>query len=263
MRPPLNRRLGRLCATAALLSSACFPSTAPAGEDDKAAEKAPPGAAGWVELIGASGGLDAFQGNHAGWKAVASTSLDQTNPKRLQGTPGTGVVFNGAIGRAPNLVTRQKFGDVEVHLEFMVPQNSNSGVKLEEVYEIQIFDSFDVKKATASHSGGIYPRAELLPKYHHIDDGYPPLVNASLPPGEWQTLDIKYLAPRFDASGKKTDDARFVKVVLNGRVVQDNVAVPCPTGNNWRNKEQPTGPLLLQGDHGPVAFRNVRVRPLR
>ncbi len=257
MRP----HLVRLFTAAALIPWSSPPAPVAAGE--AAGEKAQAREDGWIELIGSSGGIDAFEGTrHPGWETVATAAVNPEKPDRLIGTPGTGVVFNGAAGRAPNLVTRQKFGDLAAHVEFLVPRKSNSGVKLEAVYEIQIFDSYGVKTATAGHSGGIYPRAELLPRYHHIDDGYPPLVNASRPPGEWQTLDITYHAPRFDGSGKKTASARFVKVVLNGRVVQDDVEVPCPTGNNWRNKEQPTGPLLLQGDHGPVAFRNVRVRPL-
>jgi hypothetical protein len=194
---------------------------------------------------------------------VGSTMLKPDNPKRLEATPGSGVIYNGPGGRAVNLVTRETYGDVELHLEFMVPKGSNSGVKFEGVYEIQIFDSHGVEKVTASHSGGVYPRAELLPRYRHIDEGYPPRVNASRPPGEWQTLDITFRAPRFDSEGKKVANARFDKVVLNDQVVQEGLEVPCPTGNNWRKQERPEGPILLQGDHGPVAFRNVRVRPLR
>ncbi len=57
-------------------------------------------------------------------------------------------------------------------------------------------------------------------------------------------------------------NARFIKVVLNGEVVQQDVEVKYPTGHAWHDRESPAGPLLLQGDHGPVAFRNVRVRPL-
>ncbi len=250
----MRATVARRFATAFFLAGAFCPAPAPVSAEE---------GAGWVELIGPSGGLDAFAGKeHPGWETVASVSLNPEKANRLTATPGTGVLFNGTAGRAPNLITKESFGDVEVHLEFLVPKGSNSGVKLEAVYEIQIFDSFGVKTPTASHSGGIYPRAELLPKYHHIDDGYPPRVNASLPPGAWQTLDITYQAPKFDASGKKTANARFVKVVLNGQVVQENVEVPCPTGNNWKNKEKPSGPILLQGDHGPVAFRNVRARSI-
>src|SRR4029079_14875977 len=94
-----------------------------------------------------------------------------------------------------------------------------------------------------------------------IDKGIPPKVNACLPPGEWQTLDIIFVAPRFDAEDKKTANAKFVKVVLNGKVIHENVDMEYPTGHAWRNKEVASGPLLLQGDHGAVAFRNVRVRP--
>ena len=182
--------------------------------------------------------------------------------KNLVPSTGKGVVYNGPAGRAMNLISKSEYGDVEFHAEFLVPKGSNSGVKFEAVYEIQIFDSYGVKKATASHTGGVYPRAELLPRYHHIDEGYPPKINASKPPGEWQTLDIRFRAPKFDVDGKKVANARFDKVVLNGQVVQEDREVPYPTGNNWRNKEQPTGPIMLQGDHGSVAFRNVRVRPL-
>ena len=71
-----------------------------------------------------------------------------------------------------------------------------------------------------------------------------------------------FKAPRFDPSGKKQANARFEKVVLNGQVVQENVDLQAPTGNAWRLPEVRRGPLLLQADHGPVAFRNIRVRPL-
>jgi hypothetical protein len=158
-------------------------------------------------------------------------------------------------------VSKQKFGDVEVHAEFMIPKGSNSGVKLEGLYEIQIFDSYGVEEPKATDCGGIYPRAEQKPTYHHIDKGVPPRTNASKPPGEWQSLDIVFQAPRFDADGKKIANARFVKVVLNGQVVHEDVEVKTPTGHAWHNQEIPTGPLLLQADHGPVAFRNVRARP--
>lgn len=219
--------------------------------------------AGWVTLIGPAGHeLTAWKTPTTGWDVVADTAQNPSEPKRLVGKEGEGAIYNGPGGRAGNLVSRESYGDVEVHLEFMVPKGSNSGIKLEAVYEVQIFDSFGVKKPKASDCGGIYPRAELLPRYHHIDEGYPPLRNASRAPGEWQTLEIVFLSPKFDAEGKKSKNAKFVKVVLNGEIVQENLELPCPTGNNWRNKEHTKGPILLQGDHGPVAFRNLRVRPI-
>lgn len=196
------------------------------------------------------------------WFLASSVRIDPKNSRRLAATPGKGLMVNGKSGRTQNLVTRQEWGDVEVSLEFMIPHHSNSGVKLEGVYEVQIYDSWKVEKPTGADCGGIYPRAEQKPKYHHIDDGIPPLVNAAKKPGEWQTLEIIFHAPRFDASGKKTANALFEKVVLNGKLVQDHAEARTPTGHIWREKEHPTGPLLLQADHGPVAFRNVRLRPL-
>ena len=82
------------------------------------------------------------------------------------------------------------------------------------------------------------------------------------PPGEWQTLDVVFRAPRFNSSGKKIASARFDKVALNGHIIHENVELKTPTGHAWRLKEVPRGSILLQGDHGPVAFRNIRVRAL-
>jgi hypothetical protein len=170
-------------------------------------------------------------------------------------------MYNGPKGRTRNLLSKQSFGDLEMHVEFLIPKKSNSGVKMHGVYEIQIFDSWGVKEPKGTDCGGVYPRAELLPKYHYLDKGIPPRENACRPPGEWQTLDMTFMAARFDKDGNKVRNARFLKVVLNGKVIHDNVELRTPTGNNWSKKENATGPLLLQADHGPVAFRNVRVRP--
>jgi N-acyl-D-aspartate/D-glutamate deacylase len=216
----------------------------------------------WIDLFGGKG-LDAWKGPTDGWVVAGDAEMKPDNPRLLADKPGKGVLVNGPKGQAPNLVSKQEFGDIEVHVEFMVPKRSNSGVKLMGLYEIQILDSWEVKEPAGSDCGGIYPRAELTPTYHHIDKGVPPRVNAARPPGEWQTLDITFRAPRFDAKGKKTASARFVKVVLNGQAVHEDVEVTAPTGHAWHNLEVAAGPLLLQGDHGPVAFRNVRVRLLR
>jgi hypothetical protein len=165
-------------------------------------------------------------------------------------------------GKTRNLLTKQDFGDLEAHFEFLIPKGSNSGVKFETLYEIQIDDSFGVAKPTASDCGGIYPRAEMLPRYHHIDVGVPPRTNAARAPGEWQTLDVIFRAPRFDSGGTKIANARFDKVVLNAQMIHENVELKTPTGHAWRRKEVARGPILLQGDHGPVAFRKIRVREL-
>lgn len=217
------------------------------------------GEPGWVELES----LSDWKGPTGAWVEAGDARPKGDNPKLLEALPGKGAIVNGPTGRTTNLVTKEKYGDLELHAEFLVPKGSNSGIKFMGLYEVQIFDSYGVEKPTGSDNGGIYPRAELLPKYHHIDDGYAPRVNASKAPGEWQSLDVIFRAPRFDAAGEKTANARFAKVVLNGQVIHEDLEVPAPTGHAWRIKEEPaTGPLLLQADHGPVAFRAIRLRPL-
>ncbi len=214
---------------------------------------------GWIALSGTNG-LEAWRGPTDSWVVAGAVGLDPQNPRQLAAKPGRGILVTGPKGRSRNLVSKQTFGDIEAHIEFLVPKGSNSGVKFEGLYEIQILDSYGVKNPTADACGGIYPRAEDKPRYHHIDKGTPPRTNAARPAGEWQTLDVIFQAPRFDAQGKKIANARFIKVLLNGTVIHEHVEVATPTGAAWKNPELATGPLLLQGDHGPVAFREVRVR---
>ena len=214
----------------------------------------------WITLIGEEP-TDVWKSKTTGWVRAGGVELDAKNPRLLVAKPGKGVFVNGKKGRENDLVTKQSFGDVELEMEFCIGKKSNSGVKFHAVYEIQIYDSYGVKKLTGNDCGGVYPRAEQKPKYHHIDEGIPPLTNACKPAGEWQKLHAVFLAPRFAADGKKSANAKLVKVTLNGTLIHDNVELKTPTGHNWTKKESATGPLLLQGDHGPVAFRNVRVRP--
>jgi hypothetical protein len=216
---------------------------------------------GWIELIGEKG-FDQWRSPTGDWLRAGDAEPDPKNPARLVAKDGNAVIVNGATGKTRNLLTKQDFGDLEAHFEFKVPKGSNSGVKLEGLYEIQIHDSFGIATPKATHSGGIYPRAEMLPRYHHIDEGTPPRVNAAKKAGEWQTLDLVFRAPRFDSDGKKIKNARFDKVVLNGQVIHEDVELLTATGHAWKLKEIPSGPLLLQGDHGPVAFRKIRVRAI-
>ena len=193
------------------------------------------------------------------WNVCGEVTLDPANSRKLTTKPGQGILESDGLG--VNLRTKQMYCDCEVELEFMIPQYSNSGVKLAGCYEIQICDSWQKKEVTGSDCGGIYPRGELTPFYHTIDKGVPPKENACQH-DEWQTLKIVFHSPRFDATGKKVANAKFEKVELNGVLVQENQEVAYPTGAAWHDEEDDKGPLLLQGDHGPVAFRNVKIRPL-
>ena len=191
-------------------------------------------------------------------------TLNPDQNRLLVGKPGTGVLLNGKTGRANSLVTKKAYQDVQVHVEFMVAKGSNSGVIFHGNYEIQILDSAHIETPTGAHCGGVYPRAEGepgKPSYRHIDAGSPPRVNAARPPGQWQSMDIIFQAPRFDEAGNKTANAKFVKVIHNGVVIQENHEMPHAHGPNWDRQQFPNGRVVLQGDYGPIAFRNVRVRP--
>jgi len=193
------------------------------------------------------------------WQTARSVSLDSANNKKFAIEPGPGVLVNGPKGTTSNLLTEMEHGDVEAHVEFVVPKASNSGVYFMGRYEIQVLDSWGVKQLKYGDCGGVYGScSDPKPDFK----GRPPSVNASKPPGEWQTFDIIFRAPRFDANGKKTENAKFIKVVHNGTVIHENVEVPRPTcAAHWLD-EKPKGPLMLQGDHGPVAYRNLTLKLL-
>jgi hypothetical protein len=195
------------------------------------------------------------------WKAVRAIRYERIlGPTQLsgRGTAG-GVIINGN-GKTANLCSTRAFGDIELYAEFMLAKGSNSGIYLQGLYELQILDSWGTTEPVSSSDlGGIY--------HQWIDNrgvgGSAPRVNAARRPGEWQSYQAWYRAPRLDASGRKTEPARFLRVLLNGQLVQADVEVAGPTRAALDHPEGPTYPLMLQGDHGPVAFRNIHVRPLR
>jgi hypothetical protein len=192
------------------------------------------------------------------WRTCESVKLNSQDEHFFTIQPGQGILVNGEKGKTVNLVSDVKYGDVEVHVEFIVPKGSNSGVYFMGLYEVQVLDSYGKTDLAFSDCGGIYAR--------WINEksvgGAAPRVNASKPPGVWQSFDVQFRAPHFNANGKKVENARFLKVVHNGTVIHKNVEVDGPTRAAMDRPEAPAGPLMLQGDHGPVAYRNIRVRPL-
>jgi len=218
----------------------------------------------WIDLD-FNAEMDAWQGDTSVWKLAGDAIQDPIKPSALITQPGSGAIVSLLHEKSllSNLTSSELFGDVEAHVEFLIPAGSNGGVKFQGLYEIQIRDSHGKEKPTADECGGIYPRAEEQPRYHLIDEGVPPQTNAARPAGQWQTLDVVFQAPRFSPDGQKTKHARFIKVVLNDRVIHENVELKWPTGHAWRTKtEAAKGPLFLQGDHGPIAYRNIRIKPI-
>jgi Domain of Unknown Function (DUF1080) len=155
--------------------------------------------------------------------------------------------------------TEQAFGSVQLHIEWRTPtppkgdgqERGNSGVFLMGRYEVQVLDSYGNVTYPDGQAGAIYGE-------------YPPLVNASRPPGEWQTYDIVFHAPKFDASGKVLAPARMT-VFHNGVLVQDNTVLTGPTAHSARvpYEAHPAKlPLSLQDHDNPTRFRNIWIREL-
>ena len=223
------------------------------------APRGPADDAGWTDLMTP----DAWKKFDDRWVVTDAVTLDPKNPKKLVAAKAEkGTIWVNGPGRLPDLYTKADYGDCEVTLEFLIAKGSNSGVKFQGVYEIQILDSYGKKgPLTGNDLGGLYPRAKLGPPYGYLDDGVGPKVNAAKPPGEWNTLSAKWRSPRFDAGGKKVADARLLNVTVNGQVVHEDVAVKTATGSNWDKPEKAAGPFMLQADHGPTAVRAMRIRP--
>jgi len=215
-------------------------------------------AAAKVYLLGDD--FSAWRGNTGQWEIVGDTFTNPRNVNLLSSKPGTGVILNGPTGRTRNILSKAEFGDVRAHIEFMVPKGSNSGVYFMGRYEIQVYDSYGVEKGQypGIECGGIYERWDNN-KNPKGFEGHSPRVNASRAPGQWQTFDVIFRAPRFDKNGRKISNARFEEIVHNGVVVHEDVELTGPTRGSTYNDEKPTGPLMLQGDHGPVAYRNIRL----
>jgi len=190
------------------------------------------------------------------WQLVGGVSADWENDDFLSTTRGTGILVNPPKPKnGPHLISGFEHGDMELELEFMVPKGSNSGIYLQGRYEIQIFDSWGKINPSAGDAGGIYQRYDE--KNQQGFEGKPPRTNASKAPGLWQQLKIKFEAPKFDAAGVKLRNAKFNQVYLNGVLIHENVEVTGPTRSALYEDEKPRGPIMIQGDHGPVAIRNI------
>lgn len=212
--------------------------------------------------------LSAFTVSTPNWSIVGGVRADLNKVNTIATNNGTGVLANvplpakagqSTYGQQFNLMTTLQHGDADLELDYMIAAKSNSGVYLQGRYEVQLFDSWDVRSPRTVDNGSIYERwddkrADGQQGY----DGHPARQNASRAPGLWQHLKISFQAPKFNAGGQKTDNARMVRVELNGVVIHEDVELTGPTRAAAFADEKPTGPLMFQGDHGAVAFRNIR-----
>ena len=206
-----------------------------AGAEDSMGAACP---AGGIVLLDESGDLSRWQ-VEGGRKKIGWNVEDGV----ITIKPGSG-----------SIITKRKFRDFRLHLEFNIPNGrkrrggGNSGVYIQQRYEVQILNSFGKAKPSAGDCGAVY-RTKAAD------------VNACRPAGQWQSYDIEFHAPRWSDSGKKTKNAR-ITVVQNGKKIHNDVEIPNKTGSG--KAEGPTdGPIKLQ-DHGsPVKFRNIWIVPLK
>ena len=177
-------------------------------------------------------------------------------------TPAKWIVRAGYVEVAPgtgSMQTRRGFGDVQLHIEWATPnpphgdsqERGNSGVFLMSHYEIQVLDGWHNITYADGYQGAVYGQT-------------PPLVNASRPPGQWQTYDIVFHRPRFGPDGAVVRPAR-VTVLHNGVLVQDNTEITGWTVHNAVAHYRPHAdrlPLILQDHENPTRFRNIWIREL-
>ncbi len=207
--------------------------------------------------------LSAFVNPASNWHIVGSVRADLAKTNTLLTDKGTGVLVSlpsdKKNAKAGDLTTQFQHSDADIELDFMLAKGANSGVYLQGRYEIQLADSWEVKTPSSGDNGSIYQRwDDKRPAGQNGYEGHPARQNASRAPGLWQHLKASFQAPRFNAQGQKTENAKLLNVELNGVLIHDNVELSGPTRGAISNDEKTTGPLVLQGDHGAVAFRNIR-----
>jgi hypothetical protein len=179
-----------------------------------------------------------------------------------KGAPARWKVENGymeVVKETGDIHSTQEFGDFQLHLEWAEPapphgdsqERGNSGVFLHGRFEVQVLDTFNNRTYADGACGAIYGQ-------------FPPLVNACKPPGEWQSYDIIFEAPRWDENRRLVKPA-YVTVFQNGLIIQDHQEILGDTGHRVLGKYHPysgKGPLVLQDHENPVRYRNIWLRPI-
>jgi len=204
--------------------------------------------------------LSFFKQASASWRVAGDVKADLNTANVLQASTGTGVLVNTPGEKTPgaDLYSNMEHGDADLELDYLMAKGSNSGIYLQGRYEVQLLDSWGVLNAKAGDNGGVYERwDESRPQGQKGYEGYAPRQNVSKAPGLWQHLRISFQAPRFE-NGKKTENAKMLRIELNGVLIHENVEMFGATRGGME-PEAAKGPLRLQGDHGAVAFRNIKL----
>lgn len=205
--------------------------------------------------------LSSFKPSDSNWSVQGGVKSDFSKEWNLESITGAGVLVNNvkdigvrdAAGEGSHLFTNLVHGDMELELDVLVAKNSNSGLYFQSRYELQIRDSAADDDVSSDDMGGIYAQSSEA-------KGSAPSLNAARAAGLWQHYKVLFRAPTFDAQGNKMSNAKFEYVYLNGYLIQENVEVAGPTIEAAFNDEVDMAPLMIQGDHGPVAFKNIKYK---
>ena len=203
--------------------------------------------------------LSFFKSPAANWRIAGDVNADLNTKELLTLKDGNGILVNlpNADVKA-DLFSNEEYGDADLELDYMMSKGSNSGIYLQGRYEIQLLDSWGIMNPKASDNGGIYERwDESRPVGQKGFEGYAPRQNVSKAPGLWQHLKILFQAPKF-VNGIKTENAKMLRVELNGVLIHENIELFGPTRGGL-DGETAKAPLRIQGDHGTVAFRNIKI----
>jgi hypothetical protein len=209
--------------------------------------------------------LGAFKPTKENWRIVGKATSDISQNNILNTESGTGILAcvhpTGKYGFEYDLISQMEHGDMDLELDFLMAKGSNSGIYFQGRYELQLMDSWGKKNPYFGDCGGIYERwDESKPNGSKGFEGTAPRINVAKAPGLWQNLKISFQAPKFDANGKKIANAKFLSVILNDVLIHENVELTGPTRGPLTEKEATSGPLRIQGDHGSVAFRNIKYK---
>jgi hypothetical protein len=204
--------------------------------------------------------LSGFQNPGSNWHTAGGVQVKFLETDHLAFNMGNGIIANvpEKAHSGKDLFSQQQFGDVDLEIDYLMAKGSNSGIYLQGNYEVQLLDSWGVINPKAGDNGGIYERwDEARPEGQKGYEGYPPRQNVSRAPGLWQHLKIVFQAPRF-VNGKKTENARMLQIELNGILIHEDVELSGSTRGG--GEEKPLGSLRIQGDHGPMAFKNLSIK---
>lgn len=202
--------------------------------------------------------LSFFKAAPARWKLARDVSYAPDAKYKTNVVAGAGVLLHAPAGAgADKLTSSEDFGDLAIEFSFMLAKGGEATVYLQGQYGIRLFDSWGDSKSAPEACGSVVARPNASAAF-----STPPAMNVSRAPGLWQRIQILFEAPKLDGNGKKTGKAVFVKVLLNGVMLYENLELDGPSKASPIAGEAPTGPLVFESNSA-VAFKDIRYAVVR